>query len=182
MPRPIDPKPVLQSIGIFLLPVILVKAAAFILGAPGPRQSSAAIAADAQPALAINAIAAPATVTQQQQETLQRIDDLRSLPFGDSPLYYPPAEAAPVQSAVETVSIGPAPAPAFTVQAILVRSTGNLALINQRSYTVGDTLHQSDWVVSEINGDTHSVTITQPATGRTATRTQQLPGARQTDS
>lgn len=155
--------------GMFILPLVLVKATALFLGGTGPVEVSAA------PAAAVPAPVAPIMSTQRrwterEQAAARHIAQLHGEPFGSTPLYYEPrgGETVVVFEDPEVLS-----APDFIVQAVLSSSAGNTALIDGRPLRVGAALGETGWQITEIDAEARSVTIWDPRTDRTATRSVQ---------
>jgi hypothetical protein len=155
--------------GMFFLPLVLVKATAMFLGGTGPVEVSAAPAA-AAPAPVEPIITLHRAWTERERAAAQHIAQLHDEPFGATPLYYEPrgGEAVVVFEDPEILS-----APEFIVQAVLSSSAGNTALIDGRPLRVGDALGETGWQITEIDAEARSVTIWDPHTDRTATRSVQ---------
>ena len=122
--------------GVFVLPIVLVKVTALFLGGPAPQNAQAFPLPVAQP-LVIVTPGKTTAMSQPQQAAAHHVESLLRVSFGQSPFYYgttntdePSTQATPAQA--EDVQLA--------VQAIIVRPTGNIALINGNVYRVGDTL------------------------------------------
>jgi hypothetical protein len=162
------------SVGMFLLPLVLVQVISLVLGGIGPSHASAGPRPAAGSLAGLEPIAAERPPTPpHQQAAARRATALASEPFGPSPLYYTPRPPKP-----EPTEMDPEvqPAPEFTVQAILAASSGNTALIGGRLHRVGDEIGESGWYITAIDAQNRSVTIEHSATDRTETRQVPRPG------
>ena len=156
----------LATIAVFVLPVLVVKAAGVFLG-PTPAQAVVEIApAVAPPPTGLDAARVSTRVSDEATAYAQTLTDQ---PFGLVPLYYERLEdegAGPVLTPV-----GEDPPPDFAVHMILASRLGNTALIDNATYRVGDMLGDTTWRITEINAETRSVTIADTETDRTVTNT-----------
>jgi len=162
-----DSKRKLAAIGMFALPIAIVKIAAGVLGGPSGAQAQGTLSVAPPPAP--NATRPAVEITRREQIALAHIARLDETAFGPTPMLHARA-GGPV--------IGPEPrdpgVPRFRVNAIMVSSSGNKALIDGRSLEVGDTI--AGWTIIDINGVTRAVTIQDPETGRIAAGSVQRPG------
>jgi hypothetical protein len=168
----------MTAIGLFLLPVGLVKLTGLYLGQQGPSAAQAAEADPSAPAANAAPTKAP-TWTTRQVEAGKYIASLRGKSCGPTPFLY---EARDPQSTAVTVSSDPVPigtpttdVSKYTVQAILSSSMGTTALINGKPYRVGDTIRESSWVIQTIAADTRSVTLRDSVQGRLETIHVEIP-------
>ncbi len=160
----------LCDLGIFVLPVALVKIAGSLLGTGGPADASAA-PAPAAVDLAQQAALAATSLTSEQLALGEYISQLEQEPFGDVPMYYEPAEEIPEILLTEDPIMIAVPPPSMTIQAIMSSSNGTTALINGRVYRVGDEVDESGWTIVEIDGDARSLIIQEIGTDRRETVT-----------
>jgi hypothetical protein len=167
----IETKRRLTAGGMFILPLVLVKATALVVGGTGPAQVAAAPDV-ADPAPLQPVMLAERAWSDEQRAAVRHIAELHEKPFGPTPLYYEPRdrESAPI---FEDPRFDPAPE--FIVQAILSSASGDTALINGKAYHVGDVIEQTEWRIIAIDGSARSVTILDPRTDQTTTRSVQTP-------
>ncbi len=153
-----DAKRRLATIGVFLLPVVLVKVVAAPMVHRGPAAAEASNTST--PVVAIQRVAAPPQWSEQQRAAAQHVAYLRTQPFGATPIYYdrpqPPSDRSGSSNDV----------PDIVVQMIMSTESGNLALIHGKRYRTGDRLRDAGWLVSEINASSGSVTLKHPASDR----------------
>ena len=62
------------------------------------------------------------------------------------------------------------------LQAILASKSGNTALINGEAYRVGETVKNSEWTITAIDGRARSVTLKHEPTDRVDTIHVKRPG------
>ena len=155
-----DAKRKLIAFGIFALPIGLVKVAATMLGGPGGAQAQTTFTVAPPPPP--NATTQGVTLTPREQTVVDRIARLDDTAFGPTPMLHARTTGRRV---VDPSPQGQA-VPEFRVKAILISSTGNRALIDGRAWKVGERLGDTGWIIIDINGDTRSVTIQEPETGR----------------
>ena len=164
-----DAKRKLIAFGIFALPIGLVKVAATMLGGPGGAQAQTTLTVAPPPPP--NVTTPGGTLTPREQTVVDRIARLDDTAFGPTPMLHARTNGPRV--------VDPSPpgrsVPKFRVKAILVSSTGNRALIDGLAWKVGETLGDTGWVIIEINGNTRSVTIQEPETGRVTSSTVEGP-------
>ena len=97
--------------------------------------------------------------------------------FGPTPFYYEPG-AQPVEVTIEPEPVHVDPdAPRFTVQIIMASDDDTKALIDGKTYRVGDEFRDG-WIVLEINSFARTVTIADPTTDRTSTQAVKIKGER----
>lgn len=158
--------------GAFVVPWIGMKVCTLIFGG-APQQSHAAAPEAPSVDLAQLQIVQPPW-TAQQQRAAEHALQLADRAFGPSPLYRGPMtdlvsldgnDEEPLQSPLEV-----------TIQMILASSSGNIALIDNKRYGVGDQVTDSEWIVTAIGGEQGSVTFRHPRTGETTTRFVHRPG------
>ncbi|MCZ6735675.1 MAG: hypothetical protein O7C65_07800 [Planctomycetota bacterium] len=153
-----DAKRRLVTIGVFLLPVVLVKVVAAPMGHRGPAAAEASNTPT--PVVAIPHVTVAPQWSEQQRAAAQHVVHLRTQPFGPTPLYYDPPQPPPDRSGSSN-TLGH-----VTVQMIMSTASGDLALINGKRYRTGDRLRDAGWIVSEINASSGSVTFKHPASDR----------------
>lgn len=154
----------LVIIGMFLVPVALVKATAVFYGSGSPAGAEAASVSLTPVDPSVASDRSP-TLSAAESEAADRIAELYQQPVGASPLLHD--VRSPEQVDEQPVDPG---SPNLLVQAILASEQGNTALINGKMYRVGDVFDGTDWQVREINNTTRSVTIVNTTTGREITR------------
>ncbi len=150
-----DAKRRLAAIGVFLLPVVLVKVVAAPMGNRGPEAAEASNTST--PVVAIPPVTVAPQWSEQQRAAAQHVAYLRTQPFGPTPLYYDP----PPDRIGSSDTFGH-----VAVQMIMSTASGDLALINGKRYRTGDRLRDAGWIVSEINASSGSVTLKHPASDR----------------
>ena len=167
----IETKRRLAAGGMFILPLVLVKVTALMIGGTGPAQVAAAPDV-ADPAPLQPVMLAERAWSDEQRAAARHIAELMDEPFGPTPLYYEPRgrESVPIFEDPQSD-----PAPEFIVQAILSSAAGNTALIDGEAYRVGDVIGRTEWRIIAIDGAARSVTVLDPRTDRTETRSVQTP-------
>ncbi|MDY7107207.1 MAG: hypothetical protein SYC29_01085 [Planctomycetota bacterium] len=160
----------LAAAGMFVLPLVLVKATAMFLGGTGPAEVAAA-PTPAMPAVTPPPIEPAREIagarTDGQQQAAEHIARLHAEDFGSTPLYYQSRDEE-----AEVVFEHPdlPPPPEFILQAVLASSSGNTALIDGEALRVGDRLGDTDWQLIEIDVEARTVTVLDPRTERTEKR------------
>jgi len=102
----------------------------------------------------------------------------RAQGFRDTPFFYEPKPAQVTTTPTHPTAEPEAPGvPTFAVQVIMASDTETKALIDGKVYRVGDDFRDG-WVIAEIDSFGRTVTIADPATSRTSTRSVRLPGER----
>lgn len=166
-----DRKSRLMGLGVFLLPLLLVKGTALMVGQPPQGAAASGGGGSSDPDGVI--------VTYTPQWSLDQIAaahwvaDLGELPFGSSPLLHArtPDEVDPVI----IVRDKPITPPDVVVTAILRSRRGNIALIDRDRYRTGDSIEENGWIVQQIDADTRSVLLVHPASGMEATLVVPMP-------
>ena len=159
----------LTVLGVFLIPVVLVKGTSTFYGGGSPASASAAINAVQQietHAAVSNAI----QWTDAQRAAAVRVAALYDAPFESTPLYYDAVEDGGGES---MVPVDPS-MPTMIVQAILTGANGATALINNTAYRVGDVFEETTWTIVEIDNDSRTVTLKNTNTGKTAEAAVQI--------
>ena len=167
-----DAKTKIVTFGMFLLPLILVKATALMLG-QGPDTATAGGGPNND--AATTAIIDPVTRewTEQQLAATRHIELLRTKDFGPSPLLHQQPPPRPNSTRPpDTPRIHPPPD--VSVKTILKTSRGNIALINGRLYRVGGKIGDG-WIVMVIDADARLVLIKHEDSGEEATLVLPLP-------
>jgi hypothetical protein len=157
----------LAAAGMFILPLVLVKATAMFLGGTGPAEVAAAPAPAAPtvtPVPVASAPSAPRAWTDGQRQAAEHIARLHDEEFGSTPLFY---QSRGAEAAVVFEDPDLPPPPEFILQAVLSSSTGNTALIDGQALRVGDRVGETDWQIIEIDAQTRTVTVLDPRTERT---------------
>lgn len=173
------PRELTIDLGVFLLPLILVKGTAIMMSEP-PQGAAASPVTVAGPADVSSLEDYTPEWTEQQLAAADYLEALRGQPYGPSPLLHivkhqPIPTPAGTGNGNENGTPVAVPPPDETVQMILVSRNGNVALINHRRYRVGDRLGSNGWVVKSIDAATRSVLVELPGTGREATLFVPLP-------
>ncbi len=153
-----DAKRRLATIGMFILPVVLVKVVAVPMGHRGPAEAEASHTPTQ--VVAIPRVAAGPQWSEQQRAAAQHVAYLRTQPFGPTPLYDDRPQPPPDRSGSSDN------VPNIVVQMIMSTASGDFALINGKRYRTGDRLRDAGWIVSEINASSGSVTLKHPASDR----------------
>lgn len=164
----IENKRRLMRIGVFLIPVVLVKGASFFSSAASPTGAEAAQALAPVPETPVDAASNDA-ISQERRDAAVKIAALYKQPFGETPLYFDIREPAPGDN--QAVKIDPG-APALIVQAILASSSGggrDTALINNKMYKVGDEFEKSGWFITAIDNKSRAVTLKDSKSDREVT-------------
>ena len=168
-----DPKARLTGLGVFLLPLILVKGSALLVGQPpqgAVASGGGAMTADG----GVIEIFTPQWSSEQIAAT-HRVAELREVSFGESPLLH----ARPIN---DIDPIGPSPdrttvitPPDVSVRMILRSHHGNVALIDRERCRTGDAVGEDGWFVEEIDAVARSVLIVHRKSGMKATLYVPLP-------
>lgn len=146
---------------VFLLPLLVVKGAAWFMGGPGPQ--SAIAATPNHPPIANLGDGLPRPLTERQRAAAAHVAELATKPFGRPPLDYRAPDQA---TSVPVIQDGgdfkrPTLYPQAKVQ-IMVESShdgDSVALIDGRRYREGDTLADWPWIVHEIDGENRCVVL-----------------------
>ena len=155
----------LTSMGMFLLPIVVVKLAATVLG-ESAQQSAAAL--NAQPAAADASAMQPAALkwTPQQLAAARHVDWLKHQPFGHSPLLYDEDHSV-VTHPLHTDTPDPSDGQAkLVLQAVMSSERGRTVVINGRPYREGDTVREANAVVQAIDCATRSATLRDLRSGQ----------------
>ncbi len=162
----------LWCVGAFVVPWIGMKICTLVFGG-APQQSHAAAPDAPSVDLAQLQIVQPQW-TAQQQRAADHALQLADRAFGSSPLYRGPmADLVSLDNNDEEPSQSPLE---VTIQMVLASSSGNIALINNERYGVGDQLNDNEWTVTAIDGEQRSVTFRHSGTSETTTRFVHSPG------
>ncbi len=167
------PRELTMDLGVFLLPLLLVKGTAIMMSEPQGAAASTPIVSRSAGIDSLDDY--KPEWTPQQFIAADYIEESRGLPFGPSPLLHVvklQPDPNPDPGGNENIIVPP---PDLAVQMILRSRNGNVALINHRRYRVGDALGSDGWVVKSIDADTRSVLIMLPGTGREALLSVPLP-------
>lgn len=156
--------------GVLLAPLVLVKVAATMLGAEGPRSADASSPA---PAIANDASGGGTIVLPEfNQSPEQQAAAERALRHARARVATSPFLA--MQSAGEKpVLVATDDVVDFAVSAIMVTRGGNTALIDGQLRKVGDEIAPG-CVITEIDNDKHCVTVLHQRTGEKVTRSVDL--------
>ena len=150
------------ALGVFLVPLILVKGTAIMM--TEPRGASGSTGTVVGPTDLPNLAAYSPEWSEEQLAVLRYAEQLREMAFGPSPLLHGVEEA---QHAETTVPTSARP-PVSVVQAILRSTSGNLARIGRRLFREGDELGDTGWTVETIDAESRSVTIVHTETNSEA--------------
>jgi hypothetical protein len=168
------PKDTLTVVVVFLVPVMLVKGGAILLGS-GPAQARGSnVTPVDRPPLVLTPT--EPEWTELQQAAARHVVDLQSQPFGNSPFLHLEVAQPDVPDVDPQVTRREVPPPDVVVQAILIRRDGNhVALIGRKRFRTGDPIGEEGWFIKTIDGHSRSVLIEHPETERTATLSVPLP-------
>ena len=147
----------LASMGMFVLPILVVKIAAVLLGES--TQQSVAGLTTSSPADPGAAPAASVKWTSQQLTAARHVDWLKRQPFERSPLLYEEDHGMapqPIHPEAADPSDGQA---RLVLQAVMSSERGRTAVINGRPYREGDTVHEINAVVESIDCAARSATL-----------------------
>jgi len=174
------PRELSIDLGVFLLPLLLVKGTAIMMSEPKEASATTPIVSGSAGIDSLDDYRPEWTL--QQLVAADYIAELRGLPFGPSPLLHivkrqsiPESNPNPNGNGDGNENNVVVPPPDVTVKMILVSRNGNVALMNHRRYRVGDALGTDGWVVKSINAETRSVVVEFRGTGREATLYVPLP-------
>ena len=167
-----DPKSRLMVLGAFLLPLILVKGSAIVTGR-SPQGANAASAAVATVNGGVIEVFTPEWSSQQIAAT-HRVEDLRDMPFGESPLLHVRKHSGidRIDPPDQPTTITP---PDVSVRIILHSRHGDVALIDRKRYRAGDALGEDGWFVEQIDAGSRSVLIVHRESGKKATLVVPMP-------
>jgi hypothetical protein len=167
------------SVMCLVLPVILVKAVGMLAGFGEPDQASAEPQAADVVAAVSQADPGTAKWTDAQLAAARRVNELAQESFGPVPLLYAPAVEEPAEPApvVEQKVEPPQTLDHIVLQVIMASRSGggDTALINGRPYQEGDIVRSCGWRVLTIDSANRSIVLQEPNTGRTLTKSVQLP-------
>jgi hypothetical protein len=148
----------LFTLGVLLVPALLVKGTAFLMGNPVARSVSAAEETKTSDAAAITPLK-KVEASPQQKRVAAHIAMLRQQAFPPSPMYYNVTEEGTHVEATEFYTSD------VHVQAVMGSASGHSALINRKVYKVGQKIGATAWIITNINPETRTVTIQNEATG-----------------
>lgn len=169
------------ALAAFIVPVLLVKITATVLGADGPRSATGVSqtmhgtqqpTGGRQPSGQRSPGNKPgednSAFTDAERELHKHIASLRSAEEVRSPMLYAPRreQPTPPDNPVE-------PTPdqlRITVTAIMTSADGNITLIDGNVYRVGDVTPDSRWRIVSIDSKTRSVTFEHVEHGERVTR------------
>ncbi len=161
------------GLGVFALPLVLVKVAGVLLGGV-PEDAGAGLIPPPPTHRTAPLVPTPDwSWSEEQLSAAEYVTAMRSRSFEDTPFYY--RTRAPDPGGVIEVPV-PDLLPDVELQMILTSETGGRALINGRVYRVGDMIDGIGWIVKEIDGITYSVVLEHPETGRRTTVRVRMPG------
>ncbi|MHC4948045.1 MAG: hypothetical protein ACYTG1_07260 [Planctomycetota bacterium] len=158
----------LGSLAMFVVPVLLVKAAGVLLGGGGPVGAEAAAVPDAIPPVVLPE-AAPASWTPEQEAAAAHVTGLAGRAFGPTPMYYEPRVAVHADDPPPVTPVTPVASvdgPAVQVTAIVETDREAQAFIGGRWRRVGDRLPGGEWEITGIDCARRTVTVAHPS-GRT---------------
>ncbi len=170
-----DPKAKLMVLGVFLLPLVLVKGTAIWVG-QSPQDAAASGGAPASFDVGVVESFTPVWSSAQLAAT-HRAAELGENPFGESPLLH-----VRIRSEIERIKIIDPPStitpPEVSVRIILHSRHGDVALIDRRRYSVGDAIGGDGWFIQEIDAVSRSVGIVHRESGKKATLVVPMPRGR----
>jgi hypothetical protein len=160
----------ITALAAFAVPLMLVKAAAIVLGGPAA-SSGATTAPQAANPMAVappTGVATQISWTPKELAAATHVQALANLPFGPVPfLYDNQAQAIDTKPPViENIDVGPVRPvkPDFTLGAIISGSRGKTAWIDGRPYREGDRIRNSNWIVWAIDSSARTVTLSSSET------------------
>jgi hypothetical protein len=162
----------LGGVGVFILPVIIVKATGVLLTPAGVSAFDGAGISGANGTQA-GLHGGAHKFSKRQLAAARYVKELAGESFGESPLYYDPNR--PV---IEDTTITTDPVtndPVFKVTAVMNAGETDLALIDGELLEEGDTLRHGRWEVTLIDQDTRSVTFAEVDGDKTLTQYVPLP-------
>jgi len=170
-----DPKAKLMVLGVFLLPLVLVKGTAIWVG-QSPLDAAASGGAPASFDVGVVESFTPVWSSAQLAAT-HRAAELGENPFGASPLLH-----ARRKTEVELIEIIDRPTtitpPEVSVRIILHSRHGDVALIDRKRYRIGDAIGADGWFIQEIDAVSRSVGIVHRDSGEEATLVVPMPRSR----
>ena len=169
-----DPKSRLLVFGVFLLPLILVKGSALLIG-DTPQGAAASGGGPMAASTDVIEIFTPEWSLEQIAAT-HRVEDLRAEAFGETPLLH--ARKVDDIEPIVTPDEKEVTPPEVSVQMILRSRRGNVALIDRKRFRVGDALGEDGWFVEEIDAVSRSVFIVHRESGTKATLVVPMPRSR----
>ena len=164
------PRELTMDLGVFLLPLLLVKGTAIMMSEPQGASASPAIVAGAGGIGSLDDYKPEWTL--QQLVAADYLEEIHELPFGPSPLLHV-VKRQPVP--IPNGNSAAKPPPDVTVRAIMKTRNGNVAIINRKRYQEGDVLRSDGWIVKTIDRETRSVVIQNTEDGREVTLSLPLP-------
>jgi len=165
----------LWTLGIFVMPVVVVQATAVMLGRGIPAGAQASATTDAP----VPTTAAVASIkwTAEQIAAAQYIRDLKSKTFAETPFLYE-LEEAPVAVEPDPEIVVEAPTnkqPTFNLQAVMATESDEQALINGRPYREGQSIRGTAWTVVGIDVELRQVALKDTQSGDTLTIRVEFP-------
>ncbi|UCD74643.1 MAG: hypothetical protein JSV91_12745 [Phycisphaerales bacterium] len=163
----------MMNVAVFVLPLLLVEAAAVVIGTGSPRGLQAAPDGLEEPA-AVEPSLQTSQWSDAQLAAADHVLQLRSKPFGPVPLLFEISDESEIPGG-EGWEAGPQPPPEITLQAILSSNNSVTALIDGKTHRIGDGIRDTGWVIIDIDSDNRAVTIRDPQTERVETITADRP-------
>jgi len=148
----------LTGLAMLLLPIIMVKVVAISVGISGPAGVAASPSDQTPEAMVLGPTGAPVWAPSQRAAA-ERAAQLRGRPFAANPLLYG-GHTTPTTAEQQS------PANVYIVQVILATRGGNVALINNGQYRVGDRLVGSEYLITAIDSDARIVIVQHEQNGR----------------
>ncbi|MCZ6834813.1 MAG: hypothetical protein O7G85_03480 [Planctomycetota bacterium] len=149
----------LTGLAMLMLPIIMIKMLALMLGVGMPKGVSAS-----NSVVSTNQVTHGASYnrhaswSQAQHEATDYIDSLQDDSAASNPMLY--------GGRASQISItSPSLAKLYTLQMILSKATGNVALINNMQYHVGDRFGDTPWRIIAIDADARVVIARHDETG-----------------
>ena len=148
----------LYGITMLLLPIIMIKILAVVLGIGAPTAVSAS-GNPYQNDVVLPKNRRPVEFTEQQIKAGEHAEMLHSHPFGFNPLLY--AKAFEDGRPVRTLNLEN-----FNLQMIMSFNSERVALIGGQQYREGDRIDSSPWIIRSIDSGERKVTLVREDSGQ----------------
>ena len=149
----------LYGFAVLLVPILMIKLLATILGINSPTQVAASSFVDLGTNPADNR-APVVTLTPEQLQCLSHVRKLAETPLVGNPLLY--SGNSGHEKAPDT-----GPTHRFKLQMIMAFGAKSIAMIDNKQYRIGDQVYDSKLVVKEIRRESREVLLENTETGET---------------